>query len=150
MKGLLITSITFHQLHFTGVTVKLLFVITRFRCSKVIFHILFYLYTRVKRKSFIILRTLLYQGSTVLQLKENCSLYWGLCYIKVLLFCNDSYLRAVAKISICQVNAVSRRGIVLSCVGISSFGSVFVLFPIREARAYTHSTQVKSPAPPGS
>ena len=85
---------------------------------------------------------LLYQGS----------LYQGLHhvevrYIKVLLFCNDSYLRAVAKISSCWVNAVSRRGIVLSYVGISSFGSVFFLFPIREARAHTHSTQVKSLPP---
>ena len=84
----------------------------------------------------------------LLGLKENRSLYRGLHYIKVLLFCNDSYLRAVAKISSCWVNAVSRRGIVLSCVGISSFGSVFFLFPIKEARAHTHSTQVKSPAPP--
>ena len=54
----------------------------------------------------------------------------------------------MANISSCWVNAISRRGIVLSCVGISSFGSVFFLFPIREARAHAHSTQVKSPALP--
>ena len=109
-------------------TVKLLFVITRFCYIEVtcIFH------------DYILL---------LLGLKENRLLYQGLRHIKVLLFCNDSYLRAVAKISSCWVNAVSRRGIVLSCVGISSFGSVFVLFPIREAGAHTHSTQVKSPAP---
>ena len=34
----------------------------------------------------------------------------------------------------------------MSCVGISSFGSVFFLFPIREAGAHAHSTEVKSPA----
>ena len=67
MKGLLITRIMFHKLHFTGVTVKLLFVVTRFCYIEVIFHIFYYYYTGVKRKSFIILRTLLYQGSTVLQ-----------------------------------------------------------------------------------
>ena len=84
-----------------------MFVITRFHYLELIFHI-FYYYLSKKNRS-------LYQGLCHVEV----------CYIEVLLFCNDSYLRAVAKISSCRVNAVSRRGIVLSCVGIHSFGSVF-------------------------
>ena len=50
----------------------------------------------------------------------------------------NSLTRAVAKISSCQVYAISRRGIVQ--LG-SSFGSIFLLFPIRAAGNHPHSCQ---------
>ena len=53
--------------------------------------------------------------------------------------------RAVAKTSSCRVYANSRRRIIVQ-LG-SSLGSVFLLFPIKVARAHAHSNQGKSPAP---
>ena len=51
---------------------------------------------------------------------------------------------AVANISSCQVNAISRRGIVQrGC----SFGFIFLLFLLQEASAHAHSSRGKSPAP---
>ena len=58
-----------------------------------------------------------------------------------------SLCRAVANTSSCRVYVISSRGIVQ--LGIN-FGRIFLLFPIRVARAHAHSNQGKSPAPPGS
>lgn len=47
--------------------------------------------------------------------------------------------RAVAKISSCQVYVISRLG--------SSFGSIFLLFPMKVAEGHVHSCRGKSPTP---
>ena len=47
-------------------------------------------------------------------------------------------LSAVTKISSCRVYAISGRGIVQQG---SYFGSIFFLFTLRVARAYTHGSQ---------
>ena len=52
--------------------------------------------------------------------------------------------RAVAKTSSCQVYVINSRGLVQ--LG-SSLGSVFLLFPMKVARAHAHSNLGKSPAP---
>ena len=49
-------------------------------------------------------------------------------------------LSAVTKISSCRVYAISGRGIVQQG---SYFGSIFFLFTLRVARAYTHGSQEK-------
>ena len=49
--------------------------------------------------------------------------------------------RAVVKISSCPVYVISRRGIVQ--LG-SSFGSIFLLFPMRVVGAHAHSRRGKS------
>ena len=55
----------------------------------------------------------------------------------------DPNIRAVAKISSCWVYAVSRREIAQLE---SSFGSIFLLFPVRVAKSsHAHSSQGKSP-----
>ena len=59
------------------------------------------------------------------------------------LFYHCIVIRAVAKISSCWVYVISRRRIVQIE---SSFGSIFLLFPIKVAAAHTHSSQGKSPA----
>ena len=51
---------------------------------------------------------------------------------------------AVTKTSSCRVYAISWTGIVQQG---SSFGSIFFLFTLRVARAHTHGSQEKSPAP---
>ena len=50
--------------------------------------------------------------------------------------------RAVAKS--CWVSAITRRGIAWQG---STFGSIFLLFPVKVARAHVHSSQGKSPTP---
>ena len=52
--------------------------------------------------------------------------------------------RVVTKISSCRVNTTSRRGI--KRLGIS-FGSIFVLFPIKVAGGHSLSSRGKSAAP---
>ena len=51
---------------------------------------------------------------------------------------------AVVNISSCWVYVISRRGIVQQR---STFGSIFLLFPIKVARAHAHSSHGKSPVP---
>ena len=53
-------------------------------------------------------------------------------------------IRTVAKISSCWVYVISRRRIVQ--IG-SSFGSIFLLFPMKVATSHTHSGRGKSTAP---
>ena len=53
-------------------------------------------------------------------------------------------IRVVTKISSCQVNTSSRRGI--KWLGIS-FGSIFLHFSIKVARDQSLSSRGKSPAP---
>ena len=58
-----------------------------------------------------------------------------------------SLCRAVTNTSSGRVYVISSRGIVQPG---SNFGCIFLLFPKRVAGAHAHSSQGKSPAPPGS
>ena len=57
--------------------------------------------------------------------------------------CYSEYAGCDSKILSCRIYAISRRGIIKQG---STFGPIFLLLPIRVARAHTHSSQGKSPA----